>query len=410
MSIGVVGVNHLCPIHIREKVCFTHSKKIQALDDLKERGIQEIVILATCNRTEIYIWDQDLASKIQIVKAFFLDFLDEEELEDYMLCKSGKKAIKHLCYVASGLDSIVIGEDQVLGQVKEAWELASKQKTCGKMLNKLFREAITTAKSIKNNLKISEHPLSISYVAVKFLKEKMQSLTQKNILVIGIGKMSQLVIKYLQDEQIGTIYVSNRSHNKAQQVESLYENVVAVSYQDRYLLLNKVDAVICATASPHVILQKQAMPKLTDKLYMMDIALPRDIDPKLNEIELIELYDIDDLKMICKKNNETRKELSYQAKEMIRYKINELEEWIQFIEVENVLARLNDKKEEILQCTLEVIDKKTKVSEEDKKVIDKMLSAALKNLLISPTANLKKIKDKEQREKYIQVIEDLFEL
>ncbi len=410
MSVGVVGVNYLCPISIREKVSFTHTKKIEALHDLKSQGIAEVIIVSTCNRSEIYIWDEKVEEKIKIVRDFYSTFLNEEEIDAYLICKVEKKAIKHLYYVAAGLDSLIIGEDQILGQVREAWEMAAKEETSSKMLNKIFREAISTSKMIKHTLKISENPLSVSYIAVKFLKEKMKSLAKKRILIIGVGKMSQLVIKYLQDEHLEAIYVSNRSHTRAEEISSIYDNVIPVAYKQRYDLLSQVDAVICATTSPHVILQKQDMPPLTNKLHMIDIALPRDIDPEVACMEHIELYDIDDLKTICKKNNQKRKELAKAAKEMIKSKMHEVTEWIAAASVDNTLELLNSKKNEIQKYTLEYIYRKTDLSVKDKKVIDKMVGAALKNMVSTPTANLKKIKDKDQREQYIKVIEDLFEL
>jgi len=410
MRLGVVGVNHLCPINIREKVSFTHTKKIEALHYLKGQGIKEVIVLSTCNRSEIYIWDEEIEEKIEIVQKFYSAFLSEKEMDSYLVCKTGKKAVKHLYHVTAGLDSIVIGEDQILGQVREAWETAETEGTSGKMSNKIFREAISTSKYIKNTLKISENPISVSYIAVKFLKEKMQSLAQKRILIIGIGKMSQLVIKYLQEEKLEAIYVSNRSHTKAIEVGEIYDNVIPITYKERYDLLSKVDAVICATASPHVILQKEAMPELTNKIYMVDIALPRDIDPEIANMKNIEIYDIDDLKTICEENNQKRKALAKAAKEIIKDKMSELVEWIELVEVDNTLQLLEGKRSEIQKNTLEYIYRKTDLSLRDKKIIDKMLGAALKNFVSTPTANLKKIKDKVQREHYAKVIEDLFEL
>ncbi|MDF2613086.1 MAG: glutamyl-tRNA reductase [Clostridia bacterium] len=410
MSLGVVGVNHLCPISIREKVSFTHTKKIEALQYLKGQGIKEVIVLSTCNRSEIYIWDEEIEEKIEIVQRFYSTFFRGKEVHSYLVSKTGKKAIKHLYHVAAGLDSIVIGEDQILGQVREAWELASSERTCGKMLNKIFREAVSTSKYIKSTLKISENPLSVSYIAVKFLKEKIQDLSQKRVLIIGIGKMSQLVIKYLQEEKLEAIYVSNRSHTKAVEVGEIYENVIPVTYKERYELLSKVDAVICATASPHIVLQKESMPQITHKLYMIDIALPRDIDPEIAQMENVDVYDIDDFKAICSENNQKRKELAKAAKDMIKEKMSELTQWIELAAVDNTLELLEEKRNEIQKNTLEYIYRKTDLSLRDKQVIDKMLSAALKNFVSTPTANLKKIKSRSQRERYAKVIEDLFDL
>ena len=410
MSLGVVGVNHLCPISIREKVSFTHTRKIEALHYLKGQGIKEVIVLSTCNRSEVYIWDDEIEEKLEIVKKFYGSFLDEKESNLFLNIKIGKKAIKHLYHVAVGFDSLIVGEDQILGQVREAWELAANEKTSSKMLNKIFREAVTTAKSIKTTLKISDNPLSISYIAVKFLKEKMGSLENKRILIIGAGKMSQMVIKYLQEEKLETLYVSNRTHNKAIKVGEIFEGITPVTYQERYDLVGRVDAVICATASPHVILQKESMPRLQQKLYLIDIALPRDIDTEIAASENAELYDIDDFKTICKENNQKRKELAKEAKGMIKEKVDELLEWIDLASVDLTLELLEEKRNEIQKNTLEYIFRKTDLSVRDQKIIDKMLGAALKHFSSTPTANLKKIKDKRQREQYAKVIEDLFEL
>ncbi len=410
MQLGVVGVNHLCPIHIREKVSFTHSQKIKTLHQLKTQGFQEVALLSTCNRTEIYVWDEDIDEKMEHLEAFYQSYLTKEEIDHYLICKKGKRAAKHLYYVAAGLDSIVIGEDQILGQVKEAQEMAAAENTSGKMLNKVFREAIGTAKTIKHSLKISENPLSISYIAVKFLKEKMGSLLHKRVLIIGAGKMSQLVIKYLLEENPEVIYVSNRSHTRAVEVGEEYEHVSPITYGERYNLISDVDAVICATASPHIVLQKEAMPIMPHKLYMIDIALPRDIDPRIAEMSNVELYDIDDLKAVSEKNNQKRKELSKAAKDIIKDKMQELSWWAELTTVDHILKLLEEKKSQVKQDALDSIYRKTDLSERDKKMIEKVLGAALRNLVSTPTANLKKIKDKEQRDYYAKVIEDLFEL
>ncbi|MDF2594093.1 MAG: glutamyl-tRNA reductase [Clostridia bacterium] len=410
MNIGVIGVNHLCPIDLREKISFTHTKKIEALHTLKAKHIDEVIVLSTCNRSEIYIWDRDLENKMQEAKAFYESFFQCAEIETYLIYKTGLEAVSHLYHVAAGLDSIVIGEDQILGQVKEAWGLAVNEQTSGKMLNKIFREAVSTSTAIKHTIKISENPLSISSVAVKFLKEKMQGLEHKRILMIGIGKMSKLVIKYLEEEKVDRIYASNRSHQRAVEIGTIYPNIVPIDYKDRYTVLGEVDAVVCATSSPHVVMQAKDMPAVTKPLFMVDIALPRDIDPKIGHMPYTKVYDIDDLKTICEESNQKRILLSQEAKKIIVQKVEEIEEWIKLAQVDRTLQLLNEKKNEIQKNTLESIYKKTDLSFKDKEVIDKVIESALKNLLKTPAVNIKKIKDKSQRENYIKVLEELFEL
>ena len=177
MDIAVIGINHnLSPIGIREKVSFTDTKKIEATNILLDKDLREVVILSTCNRSEIYISCEEIEVGIDIVKNFYEEFFQLNEVSLYLFSKKDNEAIEHLFNVTSGLDSLVIGEDQILGQVKGAHELAMKIGSSKKLFNKLFREAITTAKEVKTVTKISQQPLSISYIGIKLLKEKIKNL------------------------------------------------------------------------------------------------------------------------------------------------------------------------------------------------------------------------------------------
>ncbi len=411
MNIGVVGVNHnVAPIDIREKVSFTDVLKIECLNLLLDSEIDEVVILSTCNRSEIYIQGKDIEGKIKIVERFYEEFFKLSNIQQYLFSKQNKEAVRHLFNVTAGLDSIVLGEDQILGQVKEAHEFSMQLGASKKVFNKLFREAITTAKDIKNTTKISQQPLSISYIGVKFLKNKLRSIEGKSALVIGVGKMSQLTMKHLEEEKIGKIYVSNRSHNKVEEIKEDFKNIIPIEYSDRYEIIKDVDIVISATASPHIVIKYNEMPKTDKKVYMMDIALPRDIDPKINEIENIEVYDIDDLKEIHDKNDKRRKDIANQCKFIINDKINEFEDWIEVISIDPTIESLNDKCVEIRNDTLNYIYRKIDLDTREQKIIDKMLTSALKRLIREPIINLKQVKDKGKREEYIKLIEELFEL
>ena len=279
-----------------------------------------------------------------------------------------------------------------------------------KIFNKLFREAINVAKDIKNTTKISHQPLSISYIGVKFIQSKIGKLEGKKALLIGMGKMNKLTIKYLKEEKLDTIYVSNRNHGKIMELESKFKNIIPIRYEDRYKVMNDIDIVISATSSPHMVIRYDEMPKIQKKILMMDIALPRDIDPKINKLENIEIYDIDNLKDIQDKNDNKRKELAKIGSQMISEKIIEFIEWIDSIKIDPTIESLNDKCLEIREDTLDYIYRKTNLDNRDKKIIDKMLTSALKRLIREPIINLKQIKDKGKREEYIKLIEELFEL
>ena len=345
-----------------------------------------------------------------MVEDFYEEFFNAKGIKEYLFSKKYTSAIEHLFKVASGLDSIVLGEDQILGQVKDAHDFSMQLGSSKKIFNKLFREAVNIAKDIKNTTKISHQPLSISYIGIKFLQNKVGNLEGKKALVIGIGKMNRLTMKYLEEEKLDTIYVSNRSHGKVIELESEFKNIVPIRYEDRYKVMNDVDIVISATASPHMIIRYDEMPEIQRKIFMMDIALPRDIDPKINELENIEVYDIDNLKDIHDKNDKKRKELAKIGYEMISEKIIEFTEWLDSIKIDPTIESLNDKCLVIREDTLEYIYRKTNLNNRDKKIIDKMLTSALKRLIREPIINLKQTKDKGKREEYIKLVEELFEL
>ena len=206
MNIGVVGVNHnLAPINVREAVSFTDTKKIEAINILLDKEIEEVVIISTCNRSEIYINAENIDIKINELSDFYEQYFGVKDINKYLFKKTNLEAIQHLFEVTAGLDSLVLGEDQILGQVRDAHEFCMKLGATKKVFNKLFRDAITTSKEIKTITKISQQPLSISYIGVKLLKEKIGSLEGKNALIVGLGKMNLLTLNHLEEEKIKNI-------------------------------------------------------------------------------------------------------------------------------------------------------------------------------------------------------------
>lgn len=411
MNFAVVGVNHNdTPIHIRENVSFTDTQKIEGINFLLDNGISEVVVLSTCNRSEIYIYSDDILKKIEIVKDFYEDFFNVDNIKEYLFCKTGQDVIEHVFRVSAGLDSIVLGEDQILGQVKDAHEFSKQLGASKKVFNKLFREAITASKDIKTTTKISHQPISISYIGIKCLKDRLGSLEGKNALVIGIGKMSKLAMKHLEEEKLNSIYVTNRSYEKLQDIQDEYKNLIPIKYEERYSVLEKVDVVISATASPHTVIKKENMPNLSNTLIMMDIALPRDIDKNIDTLENIEVYDIDDLKKISDENDKKRRELACTGELLIDEKIDEFNDWLETIKIDPTIQSLNDKCTDIREDTLDYIYRKLDLNCKEKKIIDKMLTSALKRLIREPILNLKQIKDSGKQEEYIKIVEELFDL
>lgn len=420
MSFAVIGVNHKnCPAPVRERVTFTQSKLLEGLKNLKDQGIQEVVILSTCNRSEIYIEDPEIKDAIQKVVDFYKAYAirSQEEkhrpleyegnLEDYLFTEEGEMAIRHLFRVAVGLDSIVLGEDQILGQVKKAYSDAMEQGASGKVLNKIFREAISLGKKVKHEVKISEHPLSISHIAIKFLKQKQGTLKGKKGLMIGLGQMNELTVKYLIEEELEGIYVTNRSHGKVITFSEIYPEIIPIDYEKRYEILSDMDFVISATASPHTILTYEEMPKLHKPLDIMDIAMPRDIDARIDELPMASVYHVDHLKKISEENSAMRVLLAEKAEGYIDEAMEKLMKWIDQLEVQEVVQGLDAYCGEIKEHTIRFLSKKLKTPIEEE-TLELILTETLKRCIRTPIAKLMSM-EKGEREGYAKVLNELFD-
>lgn len=412
MEIAVIGINHdTAPTEIREGVAFTDSKKIEAINYILDKGIEETIILSTCNRSEIYIVDRerDINESIDIIKEFYAEFSGSRNIDKYIFILKGKEALYHLYHVSSGLKSIVLGEDQILGQVKEAHVFSMDLGASKKVLNKVFREAITTAKNIKSQLKISEHPLSVSYIGVKLLVEKLGGLKGKKALVMGIGEMGKLALKNLIDENLGKIYMTNRSHDKVIDVAKDYPQVIPIDYKRRYEIIKDIDILITATACPHTIVKLEDMPKLDRRLYIMDLALPRDVDEEIGRLDKVSLYNIDSLKEISSENEKKRQELSRKAEKIIKGEIEELLRHLRVVKVDPIIKAINEERGRIEEDTLDYIYRKLDLGTKEKKIIEKMLSSALKRVMRKPIIKLKELEDEEKIDSYIDMINELFD-
>ncbi|MEG0713096.1 MAG: glutamyl-tRNA reductase, partial [Niameybacter sp.] len=393
MDIAVIGLSYdTAPVEIREKVSFTDSKKIEIMDILLEKASKEMVIVSTCNRSELYITASDIVGAMEDV-CQLLNGMLEQEARDFLYIKTGEEAIQHLFDVAAGLKSIVIGEDQILGQVKDAHAFAMEIGASGKVLNKLFREAITCGKLIRSELKISEYPLSISYIGIKFLKERLGTLKDKKILVLGAGKMSQLALKYLVLEEPSMIYIANRTFCKASELAEDLAQAVPVGFDKRYELLQEVDIVITSTSSPHLILTKEHMPLLGKPLTLLDIAMPRDVESAVATLDYVDLYDVDDLQDISDKNSAKREALAEEATRITKTYVEEFGLWLKMTKIDPTIQSLNERCQEIHKDSMHYIENKLELTPREHKIIDKMMMASLKRLIREPVKALKEMED-----------------
>lgn len=409
MDLALIGVNHnISPIEVREKVSFTESMRIDGSSMILDKGIDEVIILSTCNRSEIYIVSENIEDSIEEIKAFYSKFFNFPLIEKYLFVKEGKDVITHLYMVTSGLDSLILGEDQILGQVKEAMIFSMELGFSGKILNKLFMEAIGVGKKIKTNLKISEIPLSTSYIGIKLLREEIGSLRGKKALVIGAGKISRLSLKYLHEEGLEEIYVTNRTHGRLKDIFKEFPCLIPVEYGERYNLIKDIDIIVTATSAPHTIISYEDMPKVEHELYILDLALPRDVDSKVKDMENVLLYHIDDLRKVSEHNQQRREKLSEKAMKIINKDVDEFVEWMGSIRVDPVLKSLNERCSDIKEDTMEYINRKLDLDQREKKIVDKMLNSALKRVIREPIKNLKNL-EKENMDDYIEMLNSLFE-
>lgn len=410
MEIVVIGVNHnIASIEIREKLSFTQSKKEEACNHLKDQGIQEVVILSTCNRSEIYIATEDMDQGIDVVKGFLKEYSGVKDIVDYLVIKRNQEAVYHLFKVTSGLESLVLGEDQILGQVIKAHEFAMDKSYSGKLFNKLFRESITRAKHIKNTYKISENPTSVSYTGLKLLKGQMGSLKGKKALVIGAGNMGKLSLSYLLEEDLQRVFITNRSHDRFNILKKdlkFGEDVTFVAYEDRYKVIEDVDLVISATASPHTILKKKYMPQFKKGLYILDLAIPRDVEAEIEDMENICLYDIDTLKKVIDENIKHRHHLIKPIMEVIDQGVEDFYRWKRVAPLDAIIAQKSLEHESIKESAMDYISRKTELSNKDRAHVEKMLNASLKKTL-KPIIQLKKIEDTKKLEEYITMLDDI---
>lgn len=408
MKIAVIGINHNnTPIEIREKFAFTESKKIDAGSFLLDKSVEEVVIVSTCNRSEIYIASHDIDNAIQDVKDMYNQFFNVSNAEEYFFEKKGRDVVEHIYMVAAGVDSLVIGEDQILGQIKDAMMSSMELNFSKKVLNRLFMESLNEGKKIRSELRMSEVPISTSYIGILLLKEVLSSFEGKKALIIGAGEISKLVITYLSEERLDKLYVANRTHGRIKSLFEEFDGLTPVEYEDRYEVLKDVDILISATASPHLIINKDKVDNLDKKLCVLDLGMPRNIDSRLEEFENVVMYDLDDLNKVSRDNLKKREELSLEAKEVVRKDVDEFMTWLSSIKVDPVLKSLNERIEDIKDSRMDYINRKLDLDGRERKIVDKMILSALKSLIREPIKTLKSI-DENEADEYINAANDLF--
>ena len=416
MEIVVVGINYKnTPLLIREKVAFSKSDLERAYEQLANNHyVKEIVILSTCNRSEITAVVTEIEKGVQALKSFYCRFfaLEDSTLEDYFFVNRSDEAVKHVFHLAAGLESLVLGEDQILGQVRDAHSFAHERGRTETILNKLYREAVTTAKKIKRETSISENSLSISSIAVKFIEQIFEDLKNKKVLVIGVGKMSRIAIENLMAKGVEEIYVTNRTKGHAIDLSKRYPEVGVIDFNDRYNMISQIDIIITSTSAPHYVLKREAFEKYyskENKVCIVDIAVPRDVDPEIGSLRGVSLYELDALKKVSLENMESRMEAARVAVEIIIEEYIKFENWYHSLPVFPAIEGLKVYGESILTEELESLTKRLEMaSDKDKALIEVVMRSLMKKIIKKPILNLKRAGEDQQGELYARVASELF--
>ncbi len=417
MHIIKVGFNYkITPIEIREKFAFAPDTIIGAMKELNNRkSILENVIVSTCNRTEIYVVADQLHTGRYYVKQFLADWFEVEmdEFTPYLQIIDNDNAIEHLLRVSTGLNSMVLGETQILGQVRDAFLLAQKNETTGMIFNELFKRAITFAKVSHFKTAIGENAVSVSYAAVELSKKIFGNIENKKVAIFGAGEMGELAVRNLVGSGVNDITVINRSIDRAEELAAKF-NAKAVDSESLDDVLLEADILISSTAAKNPVLNKadlQPIQKMRKgkPLFLVDIAVPRDLDADISELENVFLYDIDDLQHIVDENLAERQVAAEQIELGLEHQILEFKEWVTNLGVVPVLSALREKGLSIQAETFASINRKIPdLTEREQKVISKHTKSIINQMIKEPIIQAKEMAGKKDSEEMLALFIDIF--
>lgn len=419
MYVLVAGLNHrTAPVEVREKFTIAGAALGEAYASLMNcDGIEGSVILHTCNRTEIYATTRNIDLGNSDLERFLQQYSGFEpgELKNCLYQPNCHDAIRHLFRVSAGLDSMILGESQIIGQVKDAYLEAIETGASDGVLNTLFQKAIYVGKRVRTETELDKYPISISAAAVELAKNTLGNLQDKTIMVVGAGEMSELTTRCLMQNGVKSVIVSNRSYDKAQVIaESLQGR--AIRLDELPQLLPQTDIVIsCTSASHYVIHPDNCCSNLQNRqgkpIIMIDIAVPRDIDPALADIDGVYLYDIDDLQNVVDANYLQRQRASRDAERIIDEELEKFDQWIASLYVVPVIAALKSQAESIKQQELKkALNRLGAASEHQHKVLGSMANSIVNQLLHQPIITLKEMAGSNQGHLYAEVVKKLFSL
>ena len=419
MHVIVVGINHkTAPVEIRERLTFDPSQLGDAMGQLQgKKSILENVILSTCNRTEIYAVVDQIHTGRYYIKEFLSQWfqIEKEEFTPFLFIYEEDGALEHLFKVACGLNSLILGETQILGQVRTSFLTAQEEKTSGTVFNQLFKQAITLAKKAHSNTDIGANAVSVSYAAVELAKKVFGTIENKHVLILGAGKMGELAIENLHGNGATNVTVVNRTYEKAKDLASRFHGK-AKSMDELQKALMEADILISSTGAKDFVLTKQTVEQIEKKrkgkpLFMVDIAVPRDLDPAIAELEGVFLYDIDDLEGIVQANLQERQKAADIIMLMIEEEIVQYKQWLRMLGVVPVISALREKALNIQSETMKSLERKLpNLSEREIKVLNKHTKSIINQMLKDPILEVKELAGTKDADKNLQFFMDIFNI
>lgn len=420
MNIIVLGLNHrTAPVELRELLAISDSRMGEALARLRAySGINEAMYLGTCNRVEVYAVVEKGEWGFRKLEDFLVSThfsLSPEDLLPHLYRYSDEEAIAHLFRVSASLDSMVVGEPQILGQVKAAYELALTHRSSGVILNKVVKKAISVGKNVRTNTRIGEYAVSVSYAAVELAKKVFSNLQQRVVLLVGAGEMGKLAAQHLVNHGVKEVLLTTRNHHRALTLAERFHGN-AVPYEQLSSTLSKADIIICATGASHFVISKDDIEgavhqRMNRPIFLIDISVPRNIDPAVKDVDNAFLFDIDDLKAHVGHNQDERLKEAETAEKMVKEEVGIMVAWVRGLEATPTIVALRKKAEDIKNTELEkVFNRLGELSEKDRITIEGLASAIVNKLLHGPLVTLKAEAQSQNGFAFIEAARRFFEL
>lgn len=419
MHLVILGLNHkTAPVEVRERFSLSRENIIKGLKNLSlYQTLDEAVVLSTCNRSEIYAVVDEKNANIRQLKQFWFDLSgSNEEIDEYLYSFYDEECIRHLFRVASSLDSLIIGEGQILSQVKEAYSVAREENATSTILNTLFHRAIATGKRVRTETRIAFNAVSVSYAAVELAKKVFGTLSESNVLIYGAGKMAELAAQNLLGAGARKIYVANRHRDKAQELACRFKGT-AVSFNDAFTEAGNTDVVITSTGAPHYVIRPWAVQQVMARragrpLIFIDIAVPRDVDPLVENIKGVTLYNIDDLEAVVDEHKEARGKEAKLAEAIIEEELDSILDKFQYLSCQPLMALLSRRAEMIRARELRRIQSKLPagLDEDSHRLIEHMTKMIVRKLLREPMKEINASAGTEKENFYIKAMTKLFKL